>query len=144
MRHAWTIAAKDLRRRLRDRSAILVALILPFGLAWIFSLTLGDVESAGFDANYAVVDVDGGQLSSDFGSVLQSLDFVTIQDVGQRDCGGRLAEGRRHRRGVHLPRGLHAAGASGPGRRDPRDRVARLEHRLAGGRLARSLVQPRT
>jgi len=56
MRHAWTIAAKDLRRRLRDRTALLVAVVLPFGLAWIFSLTLGDVESAGFDANYAVVD----------------------------------------------------------------------------------------
>ena len=44
MRHAWTIAAKDLRRRLRDRTALLVAIVLPLGLAWIFSLTLGDVE----------------------------------------------------------------------------------------------------
>ena len=45
MRHALTIAAKDLRRRLRDRTAILVALVLPLGLAWIFSLTLGDIET---------------------------------------------------------------------------------------------------
>ena len=48
MRDAWTIATKDLRRRLRDRTAILVALVLPLGLAWIFSLTLGDVETQGW------------------------------------------------------------------------------------------------
>ncbi len=82
MRHAWTIAAKDLRRRLRDRTALLVAVVLPFGLAWIFSLTLGDVETAGLDARYAVVDADaGGDLASDFRGVLQGLDFVTLHDV---------------------------------------------------------------
>ena len=53
MRDAWTIATKDLRRRLRDRTAILVALVLPLGLAYIFSLTLGDVETQGFEATYA-------------------------------------------------------------------------------------------
>lgn len=93
MRHAWTIAAKDLRRRLRDRTALLVALILPLGLAWIFSLTLGDVETAGFEATYAVVDLDGGgQLPSDFQSVLQSLDFVTLRDVDTASAADTLAE----------------------------------------------------
>lgn len=93
MRHAWTIAAKDLRRRLRDRTAILVALILPFGLAWIFSLTLGDVETAGFEATYAVVNLDaGGQLPSDFRGVLQSLDFVTLRDVGTAAAADTLAK----------------------------------------------------
>lgn len=93
MRHAWTIAAKDLRRRLRDRSALLVALVLPFGLAWIFSLTLGDVETAGFEATYALVDADGGgQLPSDFRSVLESLDFVTLRDVGSTAEADALAE----------------------------------------------------
>ncbi len=82
MRHAWTIAAKDLRRRLRDRTALLVAVVLPFGLAWIFSLTLGDVETAGLDTHYAVVDADaGGHLAADFRGVLQSLDFITLHDV---------------------------------------------------------------
>jgi ABC-2 type transport system permease protein len=88
MRHAWTIAAKDLRRRLRDRTALLVAIVLPLGLAWIFSLTLGDVEIAGFEATYAVVDLDGGQLPADFRSLLESLDFVTLRDVG----GGAAAD----------------------------------------------------
>ena len=60
MRDAWTIATKDLRRRLRDRTAILVAVVLPFGLAWIFSLTLGDVETRGLDVTYAIVNQDAG------------------------------------------------------------------------------------
>jgi ABC-2 type transport system permease protein len=93
MRHAWTIAAKDLRRRFRDRTALLVALVLPFGLAWIFSLTLGDVETAGFHATYAVVDADGGgQLPSEFRSVSQSLDFVTLRDVRTAAAADTLAK----------------------------------------------------
>ena len=93
MRHAWTIAAKDLRRRMRDRTAILVAVVLPFGLAWIFSLTLGDVETAGFHATYAVVDADGGgQLPSDFRGVLQSLDFVTLRDARNASTAETLAK----------------------------------------------------
>jgi ABC-2 type transport system permease protein len=91
MRHAWTIAAKDLRRRLRDRTALLVALVLPLGLAWIFSLTLGDVETAGFTATYAVVDVDGGHLPTEFRSVLESLDFVTLRDAGTTAAADTLA-----------------------------------------------------
>ena len=93
MRHAWTIAAKDLRRRLRDRTALLVAVVLPFGLAWVFSLTLGDIETAGLDANYAVVDADaGGHLASDFRGVLQDLDFVTLHDVEDVAHAETLAE----------------------------------------------------
>jgi ABC-2 type transport system permease protein len=82
MRDAWTIATKDLRRRLRDRTAILVALVLPFGLAWIFSLTLGGVETQGLDVTYGVVNQDvGGDLPASFSGLLRSLDFVTLKEV---------------------------------------------------------------
>jgi ABC-2 type transport system permease protein len=82
MRDAWTIAAKDLRRRLRDRTAVLVGLVLPFGLAWIFSLTLGDVASDGFDATYAVVSRDAeGHLPTRFRALLEGLDFVTLREA---------------------------------------------------------------
>lgn len=82
MRDAWTIATKDLRRRLRDRTAILVALVLPFGLAWIFSLTLGGVETQGLDVTYGVVNQDaGGDLPTNFTGLLKSLDFVTLKEV---------------------------------------------------------------
>jgi ABC-2 type transport system permease protein len=38
------IAAKDARQRLRDRSLFLYALVVPLGLAFVFSLILGDVD----------------------------------------------------------------------------------------------------
>ena len=40
MRVAFLIAAKDLRQRLRDRSALLTAIVAPLGLAVIFSQLL--------------------------------------------------------------------------------------------------------
>ncbi|HEY5904460.1 MAG TPA: ABC transporter permease [Actinomycetota bacterium] len=93
MGDAWTIATKDLRRRLRDRTAVLVALVLPFGLAFIFSLTLGDVESRGFEATYAVVDRDTtGHLPAEFTALLERLDFVTLREAATEDAAGSLAD----------------------------------------------------
>ncbi len=116
MRHARTIAAKDLRRRMRDRTAILVAVILPFGLAWIFSLTLGDVETAGFHATYAVVDADGGgQLPSDFRGVLQGLDFVTLRDTRNASTAETLAKDGDIDAAFIFPAGFTAQVQSGQG-----------------------------
>jgi len=93
MGDAWTIATKDLRRRLRDRTAVLVALVLPFGLAFIFSLTLGDVESRGFEATYAVVDRDAsGHLPAEFTALLERLDFVTLREAATEGAAESLAE----------------------------------------------------
>ena len=77
---AVTIGAKDLLRRIRDRSAILIAVILPFALAGIFSLTLGGADQDTFTATYAFVDADGGQLPAAFRDVLGQLDFLTVRD----------------------------------------------------------------
>jgi ABC-2 type transport system permease protein len=93
MRHAWTIAVKDLRRRIRDRTAVLVAVVLPFGLAWIFSLTLGDAGTGSFIATYAVVDEDRtGHLPAEFAGVLARLDFVTLRPLDSASEAERLAE----------------------------------------------------
>lgn len=92
MGDAWTIATKDLRRRLRDRTAVLVALVLPFGLAYIFSLTLGDVESQSFEATYAVADRDStGHLPAEFTALLERLDFVTLREAATEDAAMSLA-----------------------------------------------------
>ena len=61
MRVALVVAAKDLRQRLRNRSAILVSIVAPLGLAVIFSQLLGSAVQ--FHATYVVADMDGGQLS---------------------------------------------------------------------------------
>ena len=62
MRIALLIAAKDLRQRFRDRSALIFAIVAPLGLALIFSRLIG--PSAGFHATWVVVDLDGGSLAT--------------------------------------------------------------------------------
>jgi ABC-2 type transport system permease protein len=114
MRHAWTIAAKDLRRRFRDRTALLVAFVLPFGLAWIFGLTLGDIETQGFEATYAVADLDtSGHIPSSFTDVLTGLDFVTLREADSPAQVERLAEDGDIDGGVVFPEGFSAQVQSG-------------------------------
>ncbi len=53
------IAGKELRQRTRDRSAFVIAFLVPFGLAAIFSLTLAKVnEESKFTTTYGVADLD--------------------------------------------------------------------------------------
>ena len=60
MRTALLIAGKDLRQRMRDRSALLVAFVLPLALASIFGLILHDVGSGRTTFHYALVDLYRG------------------------------------------------------------------------------------
>jgi ABC-2 type transport system permease protein len=116
MRDAWTIAAKDLRRRLRDRTAVLVALVLPFGLAYIFSLTLGDVESQGFEATYAVVDRDtDGHLPSEFEGLLERLDFVTMREAATEETAESLVDDGTIDAAVVFPAGFSRQVQAGQG-----------------------------
>lgn len=66
MRAALLIAGKDLKQRLRDRSAILVAFVVPLGLAFVFNATLGGISTGGTAFTYAVVDADGSEVSAIF------------------------------------------------------------------------------
>lgn len=59
---ATTIAALHLRRRLRDRSAILQGIVAPILLAVIIAAAFGG--GASVDATIAVVDRDGGELGA--------------------------------------------------------------------------------
>jgi ABC-2 type transport system permease protein len=116
MRNAWTIAMKDLRRRFRDRTALLVAFVLPFGLAWIFGLTLGDVETQGFDATYVVVNADtSGHIPSSFTDVLEGLDFVTLREAGSSASAERLAEDGEVDGAVVFPQGFSSQVQAGEG-----------------------------
>jgi len=116
VRNAWTIALKDLRRRMRDRTAVLVALVLPFGLAWIFSLTLGGADEGGFEAPYAVVSQDAdGHLPDEFTGLLESLDFVTLREAGSVAEAERLAEDGDIDAAVVFPAGFTEQVQSGGG-----------------------------
>jgi ABC-2 type transport system permease protein len=66
MRTALLIAGKDLSQRLRDRSALLIAFVVPFVLASIFGLTLHDVDTGQITFSYALVDLDRGAAARAF------------------------------------------------------------------------------
>jgi len=89
MRAALVIALKDLRQRLRDRTAIIVAVIAPFGLAAIFGMLLGGTED-GLDLRYAYADLDGSSISSAIRdgplAGLEEAGVAIITEVDSRDA----------------------------------------------------------
>ncbi|HEX6076429.1 MAG TPA: ABC transporter permease [Micromonosporaceae bacterium] len=112
MRASWLIALKDLRQRVRDRSAILLALVLPLALAAIFDLVFGSAATPR-PFQYAVVDLDRGQLAAVFVEEtllpLQSEGVVTLQRVDTRSEGEALVTSGRVDATFVLPRGFSVA-----------------------------------
>lgn len=74
MRSMFLIAAKDLRLRIRDRSAFVVGLLVPFALAVIFSLILADADEAPLELDFGLVDVDGSSTSQQFAEALTAME----------------------------------------------------------------------
>jgi ABC-2 type transport system permease protein len=66
VRAALIIARKDLKQRLRDRSAIVAAFVAPLAIAFIVSGAFGQGFTGEFGATYAVVDLDGSDFSRAF------------------------------------------------------------------------------
>jgi ABC-2 type transport system permease protein len=84
MRAALTIAAKDLKERLRDRSAIILAVVVPLGLAFIMNLTLGPITDQGFSTGVVVADTDGGAVARAFAEMLAEIEdagFITVSET---------------------------------------------------------------
>ncbi len=63
MRTAWLICRKDLRSRVRDRSALLVGIIVPLALAFIFNAVFSGAAGGDVVVNLGVVDRDGGSVA---------------------------------------------------------------------------------
>ena len=81
MRAALWIAARELRVRLRDRSALVVGVIAPIGLALIISFATGG-DGAPFQAVAGLVDEDGGEIAKAFATdVLGSDDVAQVFEV---------------------------------------------------------------
>ena len=96
MAPALRIALKDVRQRLRDRSAILLAFVVPLVLAAIFSVLFGPTSTPRpFD--YAVVDLDGGPITQAFSDqVLASLaqeEIVTVAPMDEGEARAAVRDG---------------------------------------------------
>lgn len=83
MRSANQIAVKDLKLRLRDRSAIIIGVLAPLALAFILNAVFGGAfnTSGGLDLEYGVVDLDGSDVSRSFVQVLEQLEAEGLLNV---------------------------------------------------------------
>ncbi len=62
MNAALSIALKDLRQKVRDRSAIILSVVAPLALAYLFASALPGDQTK-FDATFVVVDLDHGAVA---------------------------------------------------------------------------------
>jgi len=76
MHHALLICIKDLRQRLRDRTAILTAIVAPLVLTALMGLALGGSQGGGGGMRLCIADLDHSKLSSGF------VDFVERPALG--------------------------------------------------------------
>jgi ABC-2 type transport system permease protein len=133
------IALKDLRQRLRDRSAIVLGFIAPLAVAWLISMAFGSVGS--FHANVAVVDLDGGPVAAGFSTFVKGPDLADLLTVkstaGEADARAKVANGDLSAAFV-IPRGFSDAITSGQGL--PITVLASVDSSVAE-QVARSLAQ---
>jgi ABC-2 type transport system permease protein len=78
-RGAIVIAEKDLRQRLRDRSAFVLGFVAPFVIAALMNFAFRDAER--FHADLGLVDADRSALSAEIGEVLGSDELRDIISV---------------------------------------------------------------
>ncbi len=83
MRKVGVMAAKDLLRSIRDRSAIILGLVAPLALSFVLGAVLGEADEDSFDANYAFVDLDNGQISEAFAGVMADVESgsITVREL---------------------------------------------------------------
>jgi ABC-2 type transport system permease protein len=95
MRAAFRIAGKDLRLRLRDRSALILGIVAPLAVAFLLRLVIGGSDD--FSASYAVVDLDGAPVASEFVEVVESLEdlagFEVQSDLSEDEARQAVTDG---------------------------------------------------
>jgi ABC-2 type transport system permease protein len=115
MRAAITIAAKDIRERLRDRSAILLAVVIPLGLAFVLNASLSGITEGEFHADVAVYDADGGEVAAGLRQVLDSEEaagYLTVTTTSDEAAARVLVDGGDVSAAILIPDGFSGAVAS--------------------------------
>jgi ABC-2 type transport system permease protein len=136
------IARKDLRQRLRDRSAIVLGFIAPVAVAALISVAFGSAGS--FHADVAVVDLDKGPVATGFTTFVTGPDLANLLTVkpvtSEADARAKVARGDLSAAFV-IPKGYSDAATSGAGR--PITVLASVDSSIAE-QVARSLAQSYT
>ena len=113
MRPALVILGKDLRQRLRDRSALMVAIVAPLVLASIFGLIFHNAIGGRVTFKFGLVDADRGPAAQAFtGQALRPLQrsgLITVVREPTLAAGRDAAAAHRVAATVVLPAGLSSA-----------------------------------
>jgi ABC-2 type transport system permease protein len=117
MNQLWTMTASDLRQRVRDRSVIIFALVVPLALMVVFNLVFGGTE----DLELRPVTVAASVPADDElgGIILAALGELESPEVTVREAGAdevrQLAEAGSAELGLVVPEGFGEALAQGEG-----------------------------
>ena len=140
MRIVLLVAAKDLRQRLRDRSAYIMGIGAPLLLALIISLAIGSSFTK-FHTTFAVADQDHGPIAAAFvDGVLRSsavARVATVRVTLSSDEARRLTRNDVDAAFI-IPSGFSTAVISGQA---ATFQVVRSRSNLIGGQLGEALAQ---
>lgn len=116
MGSAWRIARKDLKLRLRDRSAIVIGVVVPLILAYVFNVVFGGAFGGDPIVSIGFADADRGQVAQSLGDLLTAIedrgtiDLVTADD--EAALRGLVSDGEVAA-GLAVPAGLSQAAIAG-------------------------------
>jgi len=117
MRASLVILGKDLRQRIRDRSALLVAIIVPLVLASIFGLIFHNAITGKVTFTFGLVDQDHGPASRAFATEvltpLRRQGLIKLHLEPTLAAGRSAADSGKVSAVFVLPAGLSAAGGHG-------------------------------
>ena len=106
------ITIKDLRQRVRDRSAIVLGFVAPLGIAALMSFAFQGTER--FHMTVGVVDRDHGALATAFDGFLRSPELksiVTVRALSDEATAAKKVKDRAIDAAVVVPPGFSAAAA---------------------------------
>jgi len=113
---ALQIALKDLRQKVRDRSALLISVVAPFVLAALFAMILGGLDED-FHAQWGYVDLDGGEIAAalDEGplTAMEAEDVISLERYPDADAARAAIESGEVETAIIVPEGFTAASRAG-------------------------------
>lgn len=118
MRQIWIMTVSDLRKRVRDKSVIIFALVVPLALMFVFNLTFGGVGDVQLDPiDVAVAAPADDQLATALLDGAFAVDAVqaTRVDAADADEVRALVESGDVALGVVVPEGFGQALTTGGG-----------------------------
>lgn len=115
MRAILTVAGKDLRQRIRDRSFFIFGVLAPFSVAFILNLVLGgtlDLNDITYEPTFAIVDEDTGEIGDALAEIIDSLDWG-VERIDSRSGAALAVEDGEVSAAIVVPAGFGSAITAG-------------------------------